>query len=236
MQNREEIQLLSPVFWSLPFSDSWWTSIILLPDLHLDLSRSHSHHCVLQAESCVSASLCKLCAWKALHFPCNFSFAWFQIATLSKVSNIFKPFQSISHLNCQRRSKCLYGHTAGSRFCGGLKNMQKSKDARVMDPSVTKTFAPRSARLLALLSCDGSCVVAGCSCLSGLNEIWYDSKEQRGVWGWEEHLIWQCLARCCQKACAKIQYLSPATNIVIAFNVSKWYQLWTSLTLFLHCI
>ena len=127
MQNPEEIQLLSPVFWSLPFSDSWWTSIILLPDLYLDLSRSHSHHCHLQAESCVSARLCKLCAWKALHFPCNFSFAWFQIATLSKVSNIFKPFQSISHLNCQRRSKCLYGHTAGSRFCGLLKNMQKSK-------------------------------------------------------------------------------------------------------------
>ena len=94
-----------------------------------------------------------------------------------------KPFQSISHLNCQCRSKCLYGRTAGSRFCGRVKNMQKSKDARVTDPSVTKTFAPRSARIVALLSCDSSCAVAGCSCLSGLNEIWYDSQEQHGVRG-----------------------------------------------------
>ena len=72
-----------------------------------------------------------------------------------------KPFQSISHLN----------------HCGLVKNMQKSKYARVTDPSVTKTFAPRSARLVALLSCDSSCVLAGCSCLSGLNEM----QEQRGV-------------------------------------------------------
>ena len=64
----QEIQFLSPVFWSLPFSDSWWTSIIL-PELHLDLSRSHCHHCDLQAETCVFARLCKLCAWGALYLP-----------------------------------------------------------------------------------------------------------------------------------------------------------------------
>ena len=62
----QEIQFWSPVFWSLPFSDSWWTSIIL-PELHLDLSRSHCHHCDLQAETCVFARLCKLCAWGALY-------------------------------------------------------------------------------------------------------------------------------------------------------------------------
>ena len=64
----QEIQFLSPVFWSLPFSDSWWTSIIL-PELHLDLSRSDCHHCDLQAETCVFARLCKLCAWGALYLP-----------------------------------------------------------------------------------------------------------------------------------------------------------------------
>ena len=64
----QKIRFLSPVFWSLPFSDSWWTSIIL-PELHLDLSRSHSHHCDLQAETCVFARLCKLCAWGALYLP-----------------------------------------------------------------------------------------------------------------------------------------------------------------------
>ena len=64
----QKIRFLSPVFWSLPFSDSWWTSIIL-PELHLDLSRSHCHHCDLQAETCVFARLCKLCAWGALYLP-----------------------------------------------------------------------------------------------------------------------------------------------------------------------
>ena len=64
----QEIQFLSPVFWSLPFSDSWWTSIIL-PELHLDLSRSHCHHCDLQAETCVFARLCKLCAWGGFVSP-----------------------------------------------------------------------------------------------------------------------------------------------------------------------
>ena len=39
----------SPVMSSLPFScfeamsHSWWTGIVLLPGMHLSLSRSHSH-------------------------------------------------------------------------------------------------------------------------------------------------------------------------------------------------
>ena len=82
---------LSPVFCTLPFSDSWWTSIVL-PELHVDLSRSYSHHCHLQAESCVSAKLRNFCVLGGLSiFHRNFSFAGFQITTLCRVSHHFTP-------------------------------------------------------------------------------------------------------------------------------------------------
>ena len=98
----QKIRFLSPVFWSLPFSDSWWTSIIL-PELHLDLSRSHCHHCDLQAETCVFARLCKLCAQSSLN-PGTSEMVMVYLArlSLSLPSAKFHCFRALDVLKFER--------------------------------------------------------------------------------------------------------------------------------------
>ena len=92
---------------------------------------------------------------------------------------------------------------------------------KVTDPSTTKTFAPRSARFVACFSWDSSRVLAVCrdSMKAASKHLLRvscgmirRSRSSMGVWGREHFLMSQCLARCCQKPYAKIQYLSPASK------------------------
>ena len=132
-----------------------------------------SHHCDLQAENCVSARLCQLCAWRALDFPLQFLF---RLAPNRNSVYGFTPFQS-SHLNCQRWSKCLDGHAAGSV------GMWKG-DGSFCNEDIFSTI---SALCRAFQLRQFTCF----SCLWGLNEsclkmftfarfMWYDPQEKHG--------------------------------------------------------
>ena len=86
----QHVKYLSPVVLSLPFScfevmsHSWWISIVLLPGIHLNLSRSDSHDFWFAVK--------RPHTWKALLLShkvvvSSFSSDWFQMATLCRASH-----------------------------------------------------------------------------------------------------------------------------------------------------
>ena len=193
-------------------------------------SKSFSSLCFASRKLRVCEAL-QIVYLEGLAFPLQFLF---RLVPNRDSEQGLKPFQSILHLKRQRRSKCLYGRTAGSRFCGLVKNMQESKDARVTDPSVTKTFAPRSARLVALLSCDSSCAVAGCICLSGLNEIWMIRRSSVVCEG-EKNIFCKQKVACLQGAFVNCVLGRLCISLATSLSLGSKSRLWArSQTISIH--
>ena len=144
----------------------------------------------------------KLHVWKALPVVCLEGFRFSTAISLSpgSKSQLCVRFRTISHLNRQRRSKCLDGHAAGSV------GMWKGDGSLCNDD----IFSTISALWCVLAVCRDSMKAASkCSllCVScGMIR-----RSSLSVRGWEEHFVMsQCLRRSYQKPCAKIQYLSLA--------------------------